>query len=67
MVKTLTKEILRAGENIREKGQLNAPVVAIAEEYKDELQGTSVKVGDNEYVVYLEDTEELFELLSRLA
>ncbi len=61
-----TKEILNAGERIREKGRLNVPVVAIAEEYKDELQGTSVQVGENEYVVYLEDSEELFDLLSRL-
>lgn len=66
LVKTSTKEMLKAGERIREKGQLNAPVIAIAQEYKDELQGTSAQVGENEYVVYLEDTEELFDLLESL-
>jgi CheY-like chemotaxis protein len=66
LVRKPTTEILKAGERIREKGKLNAPVVAIAEEYKDELQGTSEKVGENEYVVYLEDSKELFDLLSKL-
>lgn len=61
-----TKEMLKAGERIMEKGRLNVPLIAIAEEYKDELQGTSVQVEDNEYVVYLENGEELFDLVSRL-
>jgi CheY-like chemotaxis protein len=66
LVRTPTEEILKAGQRVREIGQLNVPVVAIAEEYKDELQGTSVRFGENEYVVYLEDSEELFDLLSKL-
>jgi DNA-binding response OmpR family regulator len=66
LVRKPTKEILKAGERIREKGRLNVPVIAIAEEYKDELQGTSVQIGENEYVVYLKDLVELFDLLSKL-
>ena len=56
LVKKPTAEMLKSGERIREKGELNVPVVAIAEEYKDELQGTSAQVGENEYLVYLEDS-----------
>ncbi|HEX8265426.1 MAG TPA: hypothetical protein VF596_08480 [Pyrinomonadaceae bacterium] len=44
LVRTSTKEILKAGERIREIKKTNVPVVAIAEEYKDELQETSEKV-----------------------
>jgi CheY-like chemotaxis protein len=66
LVRKPTKEMLKAGERILEKGRLNVPLIAIAEEYKDELQGTSVQAGDNEYVVYLENGDELFDLFSSL-
>lgn len=66
LVRKPTGEMFKAGRSIREKGRLNVPVIVIAGEYQDERQGTSVKVGEDEYVVYLEDSTELFDLLSNL-
>ena len=66
LVRKSTEQMLKAGRRIRESGELNVPLVAIAEEFDDKLQGTNVQVGANEYVTYLENGTELFDLLSRL-
>lgn len=42
------------------------PIVVIAEKYGPELEGLDVTVGDNEYVTYMEDAEQLHNLLARL-
>jgi CheY-like chemotaxis protein len=59
-------EMLDFGNLLREKGKRNIPVVAIAAEYADELEGTIAQVRENEYVVDLGEGEELFDLLSSL-
>jgi PleD family two-component response regulator len=66
LVRKSSEQMLKAGRRICEKGELNVSLVAIAEEFDDELQGTSVQVGANEYVTYLENGTELFDLLFRL-
>jgi CheY-like chemotaxis protein len=66
LVRKSTEQMLKAGRRIRESGELNVPLVAIAEKFDDKLQGTNVQVGANEYVTYLENGTELFDLLSRL-
>jgi len=60
------EEILNIGRNIRRKGNLNVPIVVIAAKYGEDLEGKDVQVTENEYITYLEDGEQLFELLSRL-
>ena len=59
-------EILAFGKRLREAANLNIPVIAIAEKYKEELAGTTIQAGDNEYIIYLGSGDELFDLLSRL-
>ena len=66
LVRKSSEQMLKAGRRICEKGELNVPLVAIAEEFDDELRGTNIQVGANEYITYLEDGTELFDLLFRL-
>jgi CheY-like chemotaxis protein len=41
-------------------------IVVMAERYGEELEGQDVQVGDREYVTYLEDAQQLRDLLYRL-
>ncbi len=59
-------EMLAFGNLLREKAKLNVPVLAIAAKYNDELEGTTARIGDNQYIVYLGEGNELFDLLARL-
>ena len=58
--------VLEIGGNIRRAGNLDAPVVVIAHKYGEDLEGKDIKVGENCYITYLEDGEQLFNLVSRL-
>ena len=64
--KRSVEEILHIGRNVCRIGNLNIPIVVIAAKYGEDLEGTDVQVADNEYITYLEDGEQLFELLPRL-
>lgn len=60
------EEILNIGRNIRRKGKLNVPIVVIAANYEENLEGKDVQLTENEYITYLENGEQLYKLLSRL-
>ena len=60
------ESVLDIGRDIRRKGKLNAPVVVIAQKFGEDLEGKDVRVSENDYITYLEDGEQLQELLSRL-
>lgn len=60
------EEMLDFGNLMRDKGKSNIPVLAIAAEYGEDLEGAIIKVRENEYIVYLDDATELFDLLSSL-
>jgi DNA-binding response OmpR family regulator len=57
---------LNFGRTLRQNAKPNAPVIVIAAKYGEQLEGTAAQVGENEYIVYLETGEELFDLLSSL-
>ena len=59
-------EMLRTGRRIRRDAKLDVPLVTIAGEYNDDLRGKNIRIGENDYVVYLEFGKELFDLLSSL-
>ena len=61
-------EALAAGRRIRERAKYDGhtPLVVLAEEYGPELEGTDVNAGDNDWVTYPEDHEQMKSLLSRL-
>lgn len=42
------------------------PIVILAERYGRELEGQNIHQGDNTYVAYLEDAQQLFDLLVHL-
>jgi DNA-binding response OmpR family regulator len=62
------EECLAVGRQIREQVSLSSqiPLVVMAERYGAELEGQNIQMGDGEYVTYLEDGEQLRELLYRL-
>lgn len=60
------EEVLEIGRNICRTGNLNVPLVVIAGKYDADLEGTNVRHGEKEYIVYLENGEQLDDLLERL-
>ena len=44
----------------------HTPIVIIAERYGAELEGQDIQLGEREYVTYLEDGQQLMNLLCRL-
>ena len=61
-------EFINMGRRIREGAELpsSTPIVVTAERYGEDMEGKNVKVGESEYVTYLEDGEQLMNLLHRL-
>ena len=67
-VKLTIDEFLNMGRRIREGAELKSstPIVVMAEWYGVGMEGKDVKVGESEYVTYLEDGQQLINLLYRL-
>jgi DNA-binding response OmpR family regulator len=62
-------ELIISGRAIRQQSagsSTDAFIVLLAEEYGVDLEGQDVQVGDREYITYLEDGEQLMNLLHRL-
>ncbi|MEI2578807.1 hypothetical protein [Scytonema sp. PRP1] len=61
-------EVINMGRRIRHGAELKSstPIVVMAEQYGEDMEGKDVKVGESEYVTYLEDGEQLMNLLHRL-
>ena len=67
-VKLAIDEFVNIGRRICQGAELpsSTPVVVMAEQYGEDMEGKNVKVGKSEYVTYLEDGEQLMNLLHRL-
>ena len=59
-------EALHAGRRIRQNAELDVPLVVMAEKYGDELEGKNMKVGENDWIIYLEAHQQLRDLLVEL-
>lgn len=59
-------EVLEIGRNICRTGNLNVPLVVIAGKYGADLEGTNARHGEKEYIAYLENGEQLDDLVDRL-
>lgn len=61
-------EVINIGRRICQGAELSSstPIVVMAERYGEDMEGKDVKVGESEYVTYLEDGEQLMNLLHRL-
>jgi DNA-binding NtrC family response regulator len=66
LLKKSPNEVLEIGREICNAGKINAPLVVIAQKFGEDLEGTNARFGENEYVIYLEDGEQLFDLIDRL-
>jgi DNA-binding response OmpR family regulator len=62
------EEALNVGRQIRKHAKYDGhtPLVVMAEKYGKDLEGKNVNVGGNDWVAYLEDAEQLQNLLARL-
>ena len=62
------EEFIDIGRDIRRQADVSSttPIVIMAEQYGVELEGKNVQMGDSEYVTYLEDGQQLRQLLSQL-
>src|SRR4051812_25785268 len=58
------EETLNIGRSICLKAKLNVPIVVIASKYGEDLEGKDIEVAEKEYITYLENGEQLFDLLS---
>ena len=67
-VKLSLEEFLDLGRRIRQRAKLpsSTPVVVTAEQFAADLEGKDFKVGEGEYVAYLEDGQQLMNLLHQL-
>lgn len=64
-----TEDSLQTGRRIREhmKGDGHTPLIVMAEKYGQDVEGTDVNVGGDDWIVYLgEDLEQLQNILRRL-
>ena len=61
-------KVINIGGRIRQDAGLpsTTPIVIMAERYGEDMEGKDVKVGESDYVTYLEDGEQLMNLLQRL-
>ncbi len=62
------EEALNVGRRIREFAKQNGhtPLVVLAEKYGTDVEGTDVNVVGNDWITYLEDPDQLKNLLARL-
>jgi len=61
-------EVINMGRRIRQDARFpsGTPLVVIADRYDSDMEGKDVRVSDSEYVTYLEDGEQLINLLYRI-
>jgi len=60
-------EVIAAGRRIRKQLKTNdVPIVVIAYKYGEDMEGKNINVEGNEWVTYLEDCEQLQNLLGQL-
>ena len=62
------EDALKIGRRIREHARFDGatPLVVMPEKYGEDVEGTNVNVGGNDWITYPEDAEQLRDLLNRL-
>ena len=62
------EDALSVGRRLREHAKYDGhtPLVVMAEKYGEDLEGTDVNVSGNDWITYLEDHNQLRNLLARL-
>lgn len=62
------EDVLKIGRHIRKHAKYDGhtPLVVMSEKYDENLDGTDVKAGEHDWITYLEDADQLRNLLARL-
>jgi len=68
LIKKTTEEVLSAGRRIRQYANYDGqtPLVVLADRFTKEQEGTDVNVAENDWITYLEEHDQLTNLLHRL-
>jgi CheY-like chemotaxis protein len=68
LVDKTTDEVLKIGKRICKQAKFDGhtPLVIVAEKFGKDVEGTNVNVGENDWITYLEDPDQLQNLLARL-
>lgn len=68
LVGKFPQDVLEAGQRVRAHAKYDGrtPLVALAEKYGVDLEGTDVNVSGNDWITYLEEHDQLPNLLARL-
>ena len=68
LVSKAVDDLLSVGRKIREHARYdgNTPLVVIPEKYGKDVEGTDVNVSGNDWITYLEDPDQMKNLLARL-
>ena len=68
LVRKSPEEALEVGRTLRQRAKYDGhtPLVVLAEKFSRELEGTDVNVSGNDWITYLEDHDQLGNLLARL-
>lgn len=64
----LIDELMAIGQQIRQSTELDSrtPIIVMAEDYGEDLEGQNIQMGENEYVTYLQDGQQLKDILQWL-
>jgi CheY-like chemotaxis protein len=68
LVNKTTDEVLEIGQRICKHARFDGhtPLVIMAEKFGKDVEGTNVNVSENDWITYLEDPDQLQNLLARL-
>jgi CheY-like chemotaxis protein len=68
LVNKTTDEMLEIGKRVCEHAKFDGhtPLVIMAEKFGKDVEGTNVNVSENDWITYLEDPDQLQNLLARL-
>jgi DNA-binding response OmpR family regulator len=68
LVKKSPEEVLSIGRRIRKHAKYDGktPLVVMAEKYSKEQEGTDINVAEDDWITYLEEHDQLTNLLRRL-
>jgi CheY-like chemotaxis protein len=68
LVNKTAGEVLEIGKRIRKHAKFDGhtPLVIMAEKFGKDVEGTNVNVGENDWIAYLEDPDQLQNLLAQL-
>ena len=68
IVHTSPEEALSAGRELRDHAKYDGitPLIVVADQYGEDLEGRDVNVSGNDWITYPEDGDQLYNLVAQL-